>query len=162
MNCWQEKLLVKLKTQGRATTVSFLFQPSPPTKLGCFHPNYHIYKTSFKPYRNPITYWVLLMEPKYLAFRRWWTTPLAHHLTFGEPGSLGKGFLVFNPPTQSPRKSPSHLDNPTLLCAAGRWFRPKRRGAPPTTKRAAPGNGNQEAAFPLYIYILVGLISRNP
>ena len=25
-----------------------------------------------------------------LAFWRWWRTPLAHHLTFGEPGSLGK------------------------------------------------------------------------
>ena len=30
------------------------------------------------------------MEPEYLAFRRWWRTPLAHHLTFGEPGSVGK------------------------------------------------------------------------
>ena len=29
------------------------------------------------------------MEPKYLAFRFGDCTPLAHHLTFGEPGSLG-------------------------------------------------------------------------
>ena len=31
------------------------------------------------------------MEPTKFAFRRWWSTPLAHPLTFGEPGSLGKG-----------------------------------------------------------------------
>ena len=29
------------------------------------------------------------MEPKYLVLWRLWRTPLAHHLTFGEPGSLG-------------------------------------------------------------------------
>ena len=34
------------------------------------------------------------MEPKYLAFRFGDCTPLAHHLTFGLPGSLGHHFLM--------------------------------------------------------------------
>ena len=38
----------------------------------------------------------MVMEPKYLAFRFGDCTPLAHHLTFGEPGSLG-ALGIFHP-----------------------------------------------------------------
>ena len=59
------------------------------------------------------------MAPKYLAFRRWWRTPLAHHLTFGEPGSLGRKsrskILFPAPECGSIQNGPSCEDSMVLI-----------------------------------------------
>ena len=38
----------------------------------------------------------MVLEPKYLSFCFGDDTPLAHHVTFGERGSLGRVFRVFS------------------------------------------------------------------
>ena len=64
--------------------------------------------------RDPITFWEWWFSPKYLSFWRWlYCTPLAHLLTFGEPGSLG--FLYW--------------------WTSSRFMRPVARPAPPLRPR---------------------------